>query len=56
MANKELKKKKISDENKENIEIQGQGRGCWEDCNTWYGYTTTPKCEFHHTPHDNFFS
>lgn len=53
---KELRIEKINEESKSNIEIQGQDRGCWDDCNTWYGYTTTPKCEFVHTAHDNFFS
>lgn len=25
------------------------------DCKTWYGNTTTPKCEYTHTAHDNWF-
>lgn len=49
----ELKIKKIQETDKHNIEIQGQG--CWHDCRTWYGYTTTPKCEFQMTAHDNWF-
>lgn len=50
-----LKIKKIEECEKENLEIQGQSGGCWHDCKTWYGNTTTPKCEYTHKAHDNWF-
>lgn len=55
LCQKKLKIKKIEECEKENLEIQGQSGDCWHDCKTWYGNTTTPKCEYTHTAHDNWF-